>query len=136
MRYFRPLFALVLVLSAVNASAQTATSGSMSGSVIDAQSQVVPGADVILTNEHTQVVRRAVTNDVGLFSFPALIPGPYTIRIELGGFRPIERRNNIVVSNSRLEIPPLRLEVGGLQEAVTVSAVGEVVATTQTSHRA
>ena len=56
MRYFRPLVVLVLLLFAVNAAAQTATSGSMSGSVIDAQSQVVPGADVILTNEHTQEV--------------------------------------------------------------------------------
>jgi hypothetical protein len=130
------MIVLVLLLSAVNASAQTATSGSMSGSVVDAQTQVVPGADIILTNEHTQEVRRTVTNEVGLYSFPALIPGPYTIRVELSGFRPIERRNNMVVSNSRLEVPPLRLEVGGVQEAVTVSAVGEVVATTQTSHRA
>jgi hypothetical protein len=45
---------LVLLLFATSAAAQTATSGSMSGTVIDAQSQVVPGADVILTNEHTQ----------------------------------------------------------------------------------
>ena len=135
MRYYRPMLILVLLLVAVSASAQT-TSGSMSGTVVDAQDQVVPGADVILTNEQTQEVRRTVTNEVGLFAFPALVPGPYTVRVELSGFRPIERRSNMVLSNSRLAVPPLRLEVGTLAEAVTVSAIGEVVATTQTSHQA
>ena len=42
----------------------------------------------------------------------------------------------MVLANNRLAIPPLRLEVGSLAEAVTVSAVGEVVATTQTTHQA
>ena len=81
-------------------------------------------------------MRRTVTNEVGLFAFPALQPGPYTVRAELSGFRPIESRDNMVLANNRLALPPLRLEVGTLAEAVTVSAVGEVVATTQTSHQA
>ena len=135
MRYFRPMLVVVLLLFAVNASAQT-TSGSISGSVVDSQNQVVPGADIIVTNQQTQEVRRTVSNEVGLFAFPALQPGPYTIRAELSGFRPIEIRDNMVLANNRLAIPPLRLEVGSLTEAVTVSAVGEVVATTQTTHQA
>ena len=68
----------------------------MSGTVVDAQNQVVPGADVIVTNQQTQEVRRTVTNEVGLFAFPALQPGPYTVRAELSGFRPIEVRDNMV----------------------------------------
>src|SRR5687768_18243785 len=135
MTYFRPMLVLVLLIFAVNASAQT-TSGSISGTVVDAQDQVVPGADVIVTNQQTQEVRRTVTNEVGLFSFPALQPGPYTVRAELTGFRPIEIRDNVLTANARLELPPMRLDVGSLAEAVTVSAVGEVVATTQTSHQA
>src|SRR5688500_13387106 len=135
MTYFRPMLVLVLLIFAVNASAQT-TSGSMSGTVVDAQDQVVPGADVTITNQRAQKVRRSVTNEVGLFAFPGLQPGPYTVRAELDGFRPIEIRDNMVLANNRLAIPPLRLEVGTLAEAVTVSAVGEVVATTQTTHQA
>src|SRR5687767_1737750 len=135
MTYFRPMLVLVLLMFAVNASAQT-TSGSMSGTVIDAQNQVVPGADVVITNQRTQEVRRTVTNEVGLFEFPGLQPGPYTVRAELSGFRPIEIRDNMVLANNRLAMPPLKLEVGSLAEAVTVSAVGEVVGTTQTSHQA
>src|SRR5215207_11719310 len=124
MRYFRPMLVLVLLLCTVSASAQT-TSGSMSGSVVDAQNQVVPGADVVVTNQQTQEVRRTVTNEVGLFAFPALQPGPYTVRAELSGFRPIEIRDNMVLANNRLAIQPLKLEVGSLAEAVTVSAVGQ-----------
>ena len=135
MRFFRPMLVLVLLLCAVSASAQT-TSGSISGSVVDAQNQVVPGADVVVTNQATQETRRTVTNEVGLFTFAALQPGPYTIRAELSGFRPIEIRDNMLTANNRLALPPMRLEVGSLAEAVTVSAVGEVVATTQTSHQA
>src|SRR5687768_4464669 len=128
------LRALALVLCAATAWAQT--SGSLSGSVIDAQSQVVPGADVTITNEATREQRRAVTSEVGTFEFNGLLPGPYTVRAELTGFRPIEIQKNMVVANNRLALQPLRLEVGSLAEAVTVSAVGEVVATTQTSHQA
>ena len=75
MKFFRPMLVLVLLVFAVDASAQT-TSGSMSGTVVDAQDQVVPGADVIVTNQQTQEVRRTVTNEVGLFEFPGLQPGP------------------------------------------------------------
>ena len=89
MTYCRPVFVMVLLLFAVSASAQT-TSGSMSGTVVDTQDQVVPGADVTITNQQTQEVRRAVTNEVGTFEFPALQAGPYTVRVELSGFRPIE----------------------------------------------
>ncbi len=131
-----PTILLLILCAAVgNVSAQI-TSGSMSGTVVDSSDQLVPGADVIITNEQTGEIRRTVTNDIGAFAFPALQPGPYTVRAELAGFRPIEVKANMVLSNNRLAMPPLRLEVGSLAEAVTVSAVGEVVATTQTSHQA
>jgi hypothetical protein len=128
--------ALVVLLVAGTAGWAQTISGSMSGTVVDAQKQVVPGADVIITNEQNGDTRRGVTNDVGGFTFPALAPGPYTVRAELAGFRPIESRGNMVLANSRLAVPPLVLQVGALTEAVTVSAVGEAVATTTTSHQA
>ena len=95
MRYFRPIV-LVLLLLAVNASAQT-TSGSISGSVVDAQNQVVPGADIIVTNQQTQEVRRTVSNEVGLFAFPALQPGPYSIAPS----SPASGRSNVATTSCR-----------------------------------
>lgn len=116
--------------------AQTSGAGSMYGSVVDASGQVVPGADIVITNEQTGEVRRGVSNEVGDYTFQALQPGPYTVRAELSGFKPYEIKNNQVLANNRLSMRPLRLEVGSLTETVSVTAVGEVVATTVTSHQA
>jgi hypothetical protein len=134
MRLLRLLVALS-VLVAVNASAQT-TSGSMSGSVMDSTGQVLPGATVTIVHERTGEQRVGTTNEVGLFAFPALMPGPYTVRAELSGFRQIEVKNNIVLANQRLAVAPLTLEVGQISEVVSVSAVGEALKTTTTAHQA
>ena len=69
MRHVLRALAVSLLLCATTAWAQT-TSGSMSGTVIDAQKQVVPGADVLITNEQNGETRRTVTNEVGAFTFP------------------------------------------------------------------
>lgn len=127
---------LPLLLVSTNVYAQTSGAGSMFGSVVDESGQVVPGADIVITNEQTGEVRRGVSNQVGDYTFPALQPGPYTVRAELTGFKPYEIKNNQVLANNRLSMRPLRLEVGALTETVSVSAVGEVVATTVTSHQA
>src|SRR5438105_8206782 len=116
--------------------AQTSGSGSIFGSVVDASGQVVPGADIVITNESTGEVRRGVSSEVGEYTFQALQPGPYTVRAELSGFKPYEIKNNQVVANGRLSMRPLKLEVGSLSETVSVTAVGEVVNTTVTSHQA
>src|SRR5262245_45146174 len=135
MRHFSLLVVLVVLLSAASAFAQS-TAGSMSGSVVDAQGQVVPGANVTITNENTGEVRTAVSNDVGEYVFPTLQPGPYTVRAALHGFKPFEIKTDVVLANNRLTVRPLRLEVGELAETVSVTAVGETIATTVTSHQA
>ena len=134
MRLLRVLVA-VSVLFAVNASAQT-TTGSMSGTVVDSTGQVLPGATVTIVHERTGEQRVGTTNEVGLFAFAALMPGPYTVRAELAGFRQIEVKNNIVLANQRLAVEPLSLEVGQISEVVSVSAVGEALKTTTTAHQA
>lgn len=134
MRHLR-LLALAVLLCAANASAQT-TTGSMSGTVVDSTGQVLPGATVTIVNEQTREERSGATNEVGLFSFPALQPGPYTVRAELSGFRPIQVTGNIVLANQRLAVEPLKLEVGQLTEVVSVTAIGEALKTTTTSHQA
>ena len=127
---------LPILLVSVNLYGQASGAGSMSGSVVDASGQVVPGADIVITNENTGEVRSGVSNDVGNYGFQGLQPGPYTVRAQLTGFRPFEIKNTMVLANNRLSVPPLRLEVGTLSETVSVSAVGETVATTVTSHQA
>lgn len=92
MNHARFLFVLVLVLT-VSAHAQTVT-GSMSGTVVDPSGQVIPGADVTLLNEKTGEERKGTTSEVGDFAFAALVPGAYTIRVEMPGFGPPARRSS------------------------------------------
>ena len=138
MRHFKLsiLFALLsLLFAGTSAHAQTGA-GSMFGSVLDESGQVVPGADVIITNENTGEVRRTTSNEVGDYTFQGLRPGPYTVRAELSGFKAFEVKNAMVLANNRLSMSPIRLQVGSFAEAVSVSAVGEMIATTVTSHQA
>jgi hypothetical protein len=129
------LAVLLLLIGATAATAQT-TSGSMSGSVVDESTQAIPGATVTIANESTGEERTGTTNEVGNFVFPALVAGPYTIRVTMDGFRPLEVRGRVVLANNRLAVGALRLGVGALTESVSVTARGEAVASTTTSHQA
>ncbi|HMJ87911.1 MAG TPA: carboxypeptidase-like regulatory domain-containing protein, partial [Vicinamibacterales bacterium] len=135
MRLFRFSAVLMLLLVAVDTAAQT-VSGSMSGVIVDGTGQVLPGADVAITHENSGEERRTVTNEIGAFAFPSLAPGPYTIRVTLTGFKPLEVKANIVQGNNRLAVGSLKLDIGEFNEAVTVSSVGQFLATTQTAHQA
>jgi Carboxypeptidase regulatory-like domain len=135
MRHLKVFVVCVLLLGAVDAAAQT-TSGSMSGTVVDESGQVIPGALVVIVNEATAEQREVITNEVGAFVFSALTPGPYTIRAKMEGFKPLEIKGRVVQANNRLAVGALKLEVGALTEEVSVSARGETVATTVTSHQA
>ena len=78
--------ALALALaSAGRLDAQT-YQGALRGAVRDAQG-VIPGAEVTLINEDTSAERMAMTNEVGEYAFASVLPGTYTVRVELPGFR-------------------------------------------------
>lgn len=130
----RWLAAIMVVASVALTAAQT-TTGSMSGTVVDDSGQVIPGATVSIVSTSGES-RTAVTNDVGAFLFSALPPGPYTIRVEMEGFGTLEITGRVVQANNRLAVGELKLEVGELVESVSVTARGENVATSTTSHQA
>src|SRR5205823_11732876 len=104
---------LVLTLLALASSAAVlfaqSVSGSVSGTVVDQTRQVLPGATVTLLNEQTGDRRAIQTSDVGAFVFPAVQPGVYTVRIELSGFSPFERKNTVVPANEQLSIGSVHL---------------------------
>jgi len=127
--------AIFMMLLAVRVGAQS-TSGSVFGSVIDPDGNVVPGATVTLTNEKSGEIRTTVTTETGTYVFASLTPGTYSVQVQLQGFKSVERKGNTVLANNRLTVPPLKLEIGALAEAVTVTARGETVATTTTSQMA
>src|SRR5262249_32193550 len=82
---------LGLCLTICVSSAQTL--GEITGEVKDPTGAVAPGASITVTNTDTNVSRATVTNTAGVFSFPALVPGPYQVRVEAPGFQPVVRTN-------------------------------------------
>jgi len=135
MARLRLLTVLLATLVAVNVSAQTVT-GSLSGTVVDGSTNVVPGADVTIVNEGTGEERHGLTSEVGDFIFPALVPGKYTVRVKLQGFKAVTVAGNVVLANGRTAVGRLKLELGELNEQITVTATGETLKTTTTAHQA
>ncbi len=73
------LLPMLVLMIAVSASAQV--TGGISGTVVDSQGALIPGAGVILLSETKgTTVGSTTTNEVGLFLFPNVAPDRYTIR--------------------------------------------------------
>ena len=96
------LLALVFLLSASTILAQS-TAGEISGVVTDPSGSVVPGVSVSLTNPSTNTTRSVKTNESGLYVIPAIQPAVYDLKVELSGFRAIERKEITVQVGSPIE---------------------------------
>ena len=114
----------VTLLCFGSAWAQETTSGSIAGQVTDPQDAPVPGAVVTISSD--QGSRDLVTDSRGRFFAPYLTPAVYSIRVELTGFSPVERRDVTVHLGQRVDLP-FALEVGTLEEVLQVTAESPVV---------
>src|SRR3982751_1218039 len=103
---------------AVPASAQV-TTGTVSGTVKNAQGGVVPGATVVLTSEArgTQMAP-VVSNDSGDFVVPNATADTYTVEVTMASFKTLLRKNVQVSGGDRVGLGTLVLEVGGAAETV------------------
>lgn len=88
---------------------------------------VIPGATVTLTNEGTGVSRDTVSNESGEYSFPALDAGTYTVKASVTGFKTFERKGIRIATQTFLTLD-VTLEVGTLEETITVTADAPLIA--------
>jgi hypothetical protein len=96
------------------------TTASLSGRVADASGAALPGVAVAARRTDTGFERLATSDTAGRYTFPLLQAGEYEIRAELAGFRPLVRRIRLTVAEH--VAVDLTLEVGGVAEALTVTA--------------
>ena len=122
--------ALLVLTSAPLALAQQFTGG-VRGAVHDANG-VVPGVTVTLTNEATNNSREVVTNDVGQYNFPAVPPGSYTLKAQITGYKRYESKG-LTVGTQQFVTIDVPLEVGGLEESITVTGQSPLIDTTTAS---
>lgn len=105
--------------------------GGLRGAVREAGG-VVPGAGVSLVNEATNATRNTTTNQVGEYAFVNVDPGTYTVKVTMQGFKTIENRG-IRIGTQQFLTLDFDLEVGSLQEAVTVEGRASPLETSNAS---
>lgn len=108
-------------LHASTGAAQTvaATTGAINGAVTDSTRAVLPDVTVVLTSVALMGTRTTKTNGDGLFRFPALAPGQYTLEVTRDGFNAV-RREGIYVSVGFTATVNVELHIATLQERVIV----------------
>jgi len=121
---------LLLGVMVANVQAQS-FQGAVRGTVKDPQG-VIPGVTVILLNEQNNVTRETVTNEVGEYSFPAVDPSTYTIKASVSGFKAFERKGVRVGTQQQIALD-VTLEVGTLEETITVTAEVPLIETSNAS---
>src|ERR1041384_7893938 len=97
------------------------TFGEVTGHISDATGAAVPGAKIYLTNAATNAIRETLSTDSGDYTFAAVAPGTYKIRVEQASFK-TTGSSNIPVQVQQTVRLDFTLEVGSVTESVEVSA--------------
>ena len=114
---------LMLLLACLPLLAQNAE---ITGRVTDASGAVVPGAAVVVTNESTNVARKAQTNVDGYYTVPLLNPGTYSVGVNQPGFKPIEY-TGIKLEVEQVSRLDFSLQVGQVSEKIEVAGEAPLV---------
>ena len=132
------LLSLAVSCLCVTAAFGQVNSATLTGTVVDASSAVLPGVTVTATNNATGVVSTNLSNEAGAYTLQGLIPGTYTVSGELPGFQkqtytPVALGNSVTVRlNFTLQVATQAQSVEVTIEADTVLAtssptVGQVM---------
>ena len=122
---------LILVFS-VGAFSQAAGVAGISGVVRDPSGALVPGAKVVISSETQGVIRTLNTNEAGLFTAPALAPGPgYTVAVTAAGFGGYEAKSLVLQVGQDLNLN-ITLAVAASSTQVEVTAAAPLVEDTKT----
>jgi len=112
MRVFQLLFLLSCsVFLPLAATAQTTSTSTVSGTVLDPQGSAITAAIVTLTDVATNRERATITDAEGRYSFYAVIPGVFKVRVEAPGFKTIEV-TGVQAEVSKVAPINVRMELG------------------------
>src|SRR5215467_3242556 len=106
--------------------------GSLSGTVLDQQQAAVPGARIHAVESETGAKFQTVTNSDGTYVLTFLPPGPYSVAAEAPGFKRYVNAQVRIATNEREQID-IQLEVGTVDQSVTISAEASMLDTASSS---
>ena len=121
-RTLKTLVVTAIVVAAFVSAAGAQGAGSLTGTVKDQSGGALPGATVTVNDPAQAVNRTAQTNPVGVFVFPQIPPGTYTVTVEISGFKKAGKSNVIVPTASKVNAGDFVLEVGTVTETLVVEA--------------
>jgi hypothetical protein len=105
--------------------------GGVRGAIKDAGG-VLPGVEVTLTNEKTNITRSTTTNERGEYVFSNVDPGSYAVKAVLAGYKTIDRRE-IPIGTQQFLTLDLLMEVGAIEENITVTGQSPLIETSNAS---
>ncbi|HEV8426463.1 MAG TPA: TonB-dependent receptor [Pyrinomonadaceae bacterium] len=118
------LILTLLIASTIVAQTQI-TTGTIQGTVVDANGAVVPGANVEIKNLGTNFSRTLVTDDEGRFIAPLLQPGNYSVTVAKQGFATTVLESATLTVGQALTIP-FSLKISSVEERVTITSTPTV----------
>src|ERR1700730_15026862 len=119
-------FALLLSFCLPARDSAQVVGATVSGSVLDPSGAKVADADITIINLGTGITTKTTTKSDGLFVMPNLQPGNYEVTAAAKGFSTLLRKGIILTVGQEL-ILNLSLQVGGVNEQVTVTAEAPTV---------
>jgi len=112
------LFCIAVHFSGIRLVAQS--ENAIHGTVEDATGAVIAGAHVTVTNISTGVGPSAVTSSEGTFTVVGLIPGQYSVEVDMAGFK--RARTDVTVEVAKTTNVSLQMQLGSTAQTVDVKA--------------
>jgi Carboxypeptidase regulatory-like domain len=133
-RWFPTMLLLVVSIGGLVSPAVVAqqATAAINGVVKDQTGAAIPNARVDLTNVNTAVVRTTSTNSDGLYAFPSVLPGAYSLQVSASGFTTVQQAETTLQVNQTATFD-FQLKVGTTQQNVTVNATEGAALETATS---
>lgn len=121
---------LVLLTLALQLRAQSGNEGAIGGTVTDQSGAVVPGAKLTITNKETRISYETTSNSDGLYEFPVVAVGTYTLVAEHSGFATLSLYDIALAVGSHLNVP-VAMGLASQTTSVKVTAAAPVIEVTQ-----
>jgi len=106
------------------------TTGDIRGVVSDSTGAVLPGVTITLRGENVAGAPVTVTNESGIYRFPSVSPGIYSITAELSGFT-TRTETGIQLSLGGTAQANVQLSLSTQSETIVVVAESPIVDSTQ-----
>src|SRR6202051_231611 len=108
------------------------STGRIMGSVTDQSGSYVAGAPVSVIDVARGCTQNLITDSDGAYVAINLLPGTFSVRVELKGFKSFERKNILVEVGKDVRVDVL-LQTGSASETITITEEVPMVDTTSTT---